>query len=70
MEDVNPFALDPAQLEMIRAIFWFILAAVAVYIASSLLIKLIFRAFVIDHFILNDEQQAKYKTSYRPGLRS
>jgi len=57
-------------LEMIRAIFWFILAAVAVYLASSLLIKLIFRAFVIDHFILNDEQQAKYKTSYRPGLRS
>jgi hypothetical protein len=68
MEDINPFALEPAQIEMIRGIFWFILAAVGVYIATSLFLKLIFRAFVIDHFILNDEQQAKYKTSYRPGL--
>jgi hypothetical protein len=68
MEDVNPFALEPEQAEMIRAGFYFILIAVAVYIFSSMVIKLIFRAFVIDHFILNDEQQAKYKTSFRPIL--
>ena len=68
MEGVNPFALEPEQVEMIRAAFYFLLIAVAVYIFSSMLIKLIFRAFVIDHFILNDEQQAKYKTSFRPIL--
>jgi hypothetical protein len=68
MEDLNPFALEPDQAEMIRAAFYFVLIAVAVYIFSSMVIKLIFRAFVIDHFILNDEQQAKYKTSFRPIL--
>lgn len=68
MEDLNPFALEPDQTEMIRAGFYFILIAVAVYIFSSMVIKLIVRAFVIDHFILNDEQQAKYKTSFRPIL--
>jgi hypothetical protein len=68
MEDVNPFALEPEQVEMIRAGFYFILIAVAVYIFSSMVIKLIFRAFVIDHYILNDEQQAKYKTTFRPTI--
>ena len=69
-ENINPFAMDPAQLEMIRGVFWFLVAAAAVYIASSVIIKFVLRAFVADYFTLNDGQQAEYKPSYRPGLSS
>jgi hypothetical protein len=63
MEDVNPFALDPAQLEMIRGFFWFFIAAIAVYIASILAIKIMSGLFSGDSFSGNNQD----RVSYRPN---
>lgn len=63
MEDVNPFALEPAQLEMIRGFFWFFTAAIAVYIASILAIKIVSALFSGNSFPGNNQD----RVSYRPN---
>jgi hypothetical protein len=67
-ENVNPFAMEPEQIQLIRGAFYFFVVVVAVYIATSMLAKLTFRHFVIDTFILNDEAKAKWQSGVRPKL--